>query len=340
MNKRVIWTLILLLIAASGLVVGYLTWSAQNASLDLTTTVISEADFINQSADIVPFGAPPANLMFSSDASGDWDVMLLDSAGTLNNLTGDDSGGQDIFSSFSISGDTINFVANRTDPMALGPAQVKPDGTELRTLTVISAVMTLVSESQFDWDPAWSPDGETLAWVSLRDANLEIYTLPLSGDIDISNADRRTRDVTRDWYVAWSPNGAQLAYNNNAGGTENVYLFDVATDEITQLTDDTVDLMHPFWSLDGETLYYIRESDAMYTDGVFDIVQMNPDGSNPQALDGIVRADPVWSQGSSHIAFMSNVEGNWHIYVSRADGTNLRRVTEGDANHMFPVWMP
>ena len=98
--------------------------------------------------------------------------------------------------------------------------------------------------------------------------------------------------------------------------------------------------MHPFWSLNGETLFYIRESDGLYNDGVLDIVQMNPDGSNPQALDGIVRADPVWSQGSSHIAFMSNVEGNWHIYVSRADGTNLRRVTEGDANHMFPVWMP
>ena len=340
MNKRLILTIVLLLVALTGLIVGYITWSVRNAPIDLTTTVISEEDFIEQGSDIIPFGVPPSNLMFSSDAEGDWDVMLLDSEGTLSNLTADDSGGQDIFSSFSIDGDTINFVSNRTDDMALGPSQVNPDGTDLRTLTIINAVMTMFRESKFDWDPAWSPDEENLAWVSLRDANLEIYTIALSEEIDFANADRRTNDVTRDWYIAWSPDGTQLAYNNNSGGTENVYTMDMATGESTQLTDDTVDLMHPFWSLDGSELFYIRDSEALYTDGVFDIMQMNADGSDAQALDSIVRADPVWSPGASHVAFMSNVEGNWHIYVSRADGTNLRRVTDGDANHMFPVWMP
>lgn len=237
MEKRWIWTIILLIIAIAGLIVGYLTWTVRNAPIDLNTTAISEEDFIEQGSDIIPFGNPPSNLMFSSDAEGDWDVILLDADGTLNNLTADDSGGQDILASFSIDGSSINFLSNRMDEMALGPSQVNPDGTDLSTLTIINAVMTLFRESKFDWDPTWSPDGENLAWASLRDANLEIYTIPLSEEIDFANADRRTNDIVRDWYIAWSPDGTQLAYNNNSGGTENVYTMNMATGEATQLTD-------------------------------------------------------------------------------------------------------
>lgn len=341
MKIRIALTVILLIVAAIVIGLAYLSYTAQNASFDLENTVISEDDFISQGDDI-PFSNPPADLMFASNVEGDWDVMLLQADGTLLNLTGDDSGGQDVFASFSTDGTTINFVSNRLDPMALGPAQVFPDGTGLRTLTIIEAVLVLFREAQFDWDPAWSPDGETLAWVSLRDANLEIYTVGLDVEVDISDAERMTNGSARDWYMAWSPDSTQLAYNSNATGKENIYVMDVATGESTQLTDqDETNLLHPFWSLEGDSLFYLRETEQTFVDGSFGIIEVNPDGEDVELTeDDIIRADPVWSPGASHIAFMSNVEGNWNIYVSRADGTGLRRVTDGEGDYMFPVWRP
>ncbi len=336
MNKRIILTIILLLVAVVALGIGYTSWSARNASLNLNSTAIEEDDFVEASDDTILLGNPPSSLMFSSDVEGDWDILLMNAEGTLLNLTADDSGGEDVFASFSIGGDTVNFVSNRADPTSLGPAQVNPDGTELQTLTMVGAVLGLIRESKFDWDPTWSPDGETLAWVSVRDANLEIYTVPLTDDVDFANANRLTRSSARDWYVAWSPDGTQIAFNNNEGGIENIYLMDVATGDVTQLTDDEEEnSLHPFWSMDGEMLYFVREDEM-----ALQVFQMNPDGSDMRPLEGIVRADPVWSPGASYVAYMSNEEGNWHIYVSRADGTSVRRVTEGTANYMFPVWRP
>ncbi|MEO1286737.1 MAG: hypothetical protein AAFV93_03140 [Chloroflexota bacterium] len=251
MSRRIILTLILLTVAVVGLIIGYLAWTAQNTDLNLENTVIEDDNFTGNDGEEIVFGNPPANLVFASDVEGNWDVMLLDSEGNLNNLTTDDSDAQDIFASFSINGDQINFVSNRADETALGPSQVNPDGSDLRTLPIITAIITLVQEGKFDWDPTWSPDGQTVAWTSLREANLEIYRIPLTEEIDIANATKLTEDArTRDWFAAWSPDGTQIVYNSNDGGSENVWLMDAETGVRTQLTDGVDgDLMHPMWSL-------------------------------------------------------------------------------------------
>jgi Tol biopolymer transport system component len=40
------------------------------------------------------------------------------------------------------------------------------------------------------------------------------------------------------------------------------------------------------------------------------------------------------------VAFMSNREGNWDIYVVGSDGSGLRRVTRDPANQGLPAWSP
>ena len=42
----------------------------------------------------------------------------------------------------------------------------------------------------------------------------------------------------------------------------------------------------------------------------------------------------------NRVAFMSNREGNWEIYVVNTDGSGLRRLTNNAANDGLPAWAP
>jgi TolB protein len=50
--------------------------------------------------------------------------------------------------------------------------------------------------------------------------------------------------------------------------------------------------------------------------------------------------DTAPAAAGSRIAFMSNRDGNWEIYVINRDGSGLRRLTRNAANDGLPTWSP
>jgi len=49
---------------------------------------------------------------------------------------------------------------------------------------------------------------------------------------------------------------------------------------------------------------------------------------------------PAWSPDGKSIAFQSNRDGPYHIYVMNADGSDLRQLTSGDNDDRHPSWSP
>jgi Tol biopolymer transport system component len=283
----------------------------------------------------IPPGTPGGELAFLSDRSGSWDIYLLDAAGNLHNLTAEGEG-QDYFPSWSFDGEFINFLSNRSGDM--GPAQVQPDGSGLRTLSIAQAIISLFGEGRLDWDPHWEPYGNRVLWASLRDLNLELYL----ADADGSNQTRLTRHPARDWFPAWSPDGGRVLFNSDRDGAENLYLLDLASEELTQLTDGDWDEIRGVWSLNGNAILFVSEAENLLRDGQLDLYRMNPQGGDIRPLrpDETFRGDMKWTSDGTQIAYMSNEEGRWSIYVMDSDGSNIRRLTDLDANDLFPVWRP
>jgi Tol biopolymer transport system component len=160
-------------------------------------------------------------------------------------------------------------------------------------------------------DPAWSPDGKTLAFA----------TPP---GIAVMNADGSTpAGMAREVLVegaspSWSPDGSRLAYASKG----LIMLVNVDGGDARPLTDGA----NPAWSPDGSLIAYEKQS-AVWLAGL--------DGSEPRRLT--VGSEPAWAPDGRRLAVVRrtgiDVE---ETYIVELDGQGEMRLTSGDS----PAWSP
>lgn len=101
-----------------------------------------------------------------------------------------------------------------------------------------------------DTDPAWSPDGSQIAFVSRREGQSELYIMNADG----SNVRQLTFDLDVASDPAWSPDGSRIAFSSNG----DIFVVDAdASDDLiivqTVLSEDAA-AWSPTWSPDGTQL--------------------------------------------------------------------------------------
>lgn len=193
----------------------------------------------------------------------------------------------------------------------------------------------------------WSPDGRQLAFMSDRDGALDIYVM----DSDGSAIKKIVDTGVNDYFPDWSPDGQQLAFFAADWPTvkQDIYVVNADGSGLRKLTDTprTVD-EDPRWSPDGRQIVF--QSDRS---GAFDIYMMNADGSNPQPLTRNAGQNywPDWTKGAARqpgskaggsglIAFVSDRDGQPHLYVMNADGSQQQRLTRLSTAEYAPSWSP
>ncbi len=96
----------------------------------------------------------------------------------------------------------IAFGSNRSTPRNEDIYVMNPDGSGERQLT---------DQPGHDSGPAWSPDGQKIAFYSRRlvsgKPNTDVYVMDTAG----STVQRLTRSSAYDFDPAWSPDGRQIA---------------------------------------------------------------------------------------------------------------------------------
>ena len=201
-------------------------------------------------------------------------------------------------------------------------------------------------------DPAWSPDGEWIAYYhydKLRQPGLRLIRPDGSGDHQITSFEPGLEFFRPHFWApapAWSPDGTELVYSkleryNRYYYYGDLYLYDLETGKERKLTHKAR-AYHPAFFPNGRRILFAKQrwgekSPAL---AIFDlesgeesILQEFPDDllidSFAVSPDGSQLALSIWRWG-----------GFQDIYLMPAAGGELTPVTQDRATDLDPAWSP
>jgi TolB protein len=156
--------------------------------------------------------------------------------------------------------------------------------------------------------PAWSPDGQSLAYVSFETKASAIYVQALrSGE--------RRRVSARagiNGAPSWSPDGSMLAITlSRKDGDVDVYTLNLSSQVLTRMTFDPGIDTEPTWSEDGKKLYF--NSDRAGGPQIYEVDVSNPNRATRVTFEGGYNARPRLSPDGKQLAVVYLDKGNFRI---------------------------
>jgi dipeptidyl aminopeptidase/acylaminoacyl peptidase len=171
-------------------------------------------------------------------------------------------------------------------------------------------------------NPAWSPDGRSIAFSGLVGGFNDLFVY----DLEASQLRRLTTDPYAELDPAWSPDGRQIAFSTDrfttnlpaiVAGQLRVAVMDAASGEVTQVGGfEDAKNISPQWTADGRALYFLSDRQ-----GITNIYRKEIGGATTQVtnlitgVSGITALSPALSVAQGRVVFSAYEDDGYSIYA-------------------------
>lgn len=155
----------------------------------------------------------------------------------------------------SPQGDKIAFITNKRgyfDVVVISAI----NGNKLKTLIKGEDNPEFEELNILNPNITWSPDGSKVALSTKSRGKDDLAIVSYeSGKIEKI----RFPDLDAIASVAWSPDGQKIALAANIGPYQDIFVYDIPTKNISNLTRDIFSDRQPAWSADSRTVYFVSD---------------------------------------------------------------------------------
>lgn len=254
-------------------------------------------------------------------------IAAADGSGELR-LTRD--AGLEMSPTWSPDGARIAFVSDRAGGN-LDLYSIAVDGSDLVRLT---------DSPGDEFSPVWSPDGGTIAVTRSRDNHADV--------ILVDPGTRTERKLAAGQWASWMPDSRRLLVTEGPFAKGTLVLIDTVTDRRTPLQIDVPNAHQGSVSPDGRTVAFsVSENgfDGVPNDWNEELwIARTSDGGNLRRLtvrSGNDHWPVAWApDGKSLVWTADDTEGGADLYIARASGKGIRRLTNDPGYDAWPSWAP
>lgn len=258
-----------------------------------------------------PTYTPSGDILYESMADGDWNIYRMpygemdDGGAGIERLT--ETPSLDRMPSISPDGRYIAFISDRAGNFDVW--RMDADGGNPVRLT---------TTEEPEIHPYWTPDSWRIVY-NKRIPGERLYAL---WSMAADGTDKREilRDEELNSYAQLSPDGRFMVFDkwwDNEQSNGEIMLLELATGELTRLTENDVYDGYPTWFPDGRHVVYASE-----VDGVFKLFRMDVTSREREQLTFGPGGDqrPDVSADGTRILFNRNLDNSIEIHELVLDG--------------------